>query len=85
MHQMTILTKPAADEHGRFLGSFFNGVALAAGVLTPEQIVRKYDITVAELDRIMEDLRGMTVLDALFSYPDGPRYDLLLWMVASSR
>jgi hypothetical protein len=38
-----------------------------------------------ELARIRKELGRMKLLDILFHYPDGPYYDIALYMVATAR
>ena len=57
----------------------------SASVLTDEGIMAKHTITREELLKIEEELKKAKLLDILFSYPDGPCYDILLNMVATTR
>ena len=45
----------------------------------------KYNITRIELLRMVKELRHLKLIDILFAYPDGARYDLLVNMVATAR
>ena len=45
----------------------------------------KYKMSQKELLRMEKELRNMKLIDILFHYPDGVRYDLLLQMVATVR
>ena len=58
---------------------------LSAHVLTDEGIMAKYNITRKELLRMEKELRSMKLIDVLFQYVDGVRYDLLVNMVATAR
>ncbi len=83
-----LLDSPTTDSSGSILGSFFTadaGKVLAAGVLTPEQIMKRHGLTPKEYGAIENQVRKAKVLDALFSWPTGPRYDTLLYLVAASR
>ena len=57
----------------------------SAKVLTDEGIMAKHKITRKELLRMGKELKNMKLIDILFHYPDGARYDLLLNMVATAR
>lgn len=58
---------------------------ISANVLTMEGIMAKHNLTKREYLKIKEQLGGRKLLDILFHYPDGPRYDIALNMVAASR
>jgi hypothetical protein len=68
-------------------GSFFTpadgvGDVTVAGVLTRAQIAQKHRLTAKDLVKIENKLRRTKVNDALFSWPQGPYYDLLLNLIA---
>jgi hypothetical protein len=77
-----------ADEGAGPIGSFFKveetGKVLAVGVLSREQIRKKHNITPKEYHEMEQRLHGMKLLDILFSFPDGPYYDILLQRVTHS-
>ena len=79
-----ILSQPSR-ESGCIVGSHFTGNTIAAGVLTPDQIKSKYGLSGNDLERLKRQLYRSSVLDALYHFPDGPAYDLLLWLVATTR
>jgi len=88
MSEHGFLDRPSTNDSG-YVGSFFDAKILgnvrAAGVLSHQQILQKYNITPKEYRAIVERLNNTTVLDALFSWPDGRFYDILLHMVAHCR
>jgi len=79
---MIFLDKPALDENNNHFGSCFQGITVrAAGILTPAQIIAQHDLTPTEYYNIEKQILKMKLLDILFSFPQGPRYDALghLW------
>lgn len=52
--------------------------------LTPNGIMAKYNMEFVEFERIRDQVLNKTLLDLLFSYPDGPRYDIILYLIATS-
>ena len=84
---IVLLDSPTTDGSS-IIGSFFTadaGKVLAAGVLTPEQIMKLHGLTPRKYHAIEDQVRKAKVLDALFSWPTGPHYDTLLYLVAASR
>jgi len=78
-----ILTEPVSWPNGsNVLGSMFQGTAYAAAVLTREQIMAKHDLTLEQVIAIEDQVNAKTILDARFSWPDGPRYDVMMMLVA---
>lgn len=53
--------------------------------LTDEGIMYKHGLTTDELVALRRQLHGMEFLDILWSYPDGPRYDVALNLIATTR
>lgn len=84
---MNTITTPTRDESGQLIGSAFpvGWQVSAAGVLSSEQIRSKYGLTQREFDRIANLVRRKRVVDLLFHAPDGPIYDVLLYLVSTSR
>ena len=54
-------------------------------ILTPEQTCAKYRISFSEYTKLTREIYRTRVLDALYSFPDGVRRDILLYLVLSSR
>jgi hypothetical protein len=48
-------------------------------------IAQRYILKPNQLEKLRRELFEMKLSDILFSYPDGPRYDLVLNMVATAR
>ena len=72
------------------IGSFVPQQTPATHIISPkcitdEGIMAKYNITRIELLRMVKELRHLKLIDILFAYPDGARYDLLVNMVATAR
>ena len=84
----TFLNTPAESLSGP-IGSFFKveetGTVLAVGVLSRNQIREKHNLTAAQYREMEDRLNKKRLLDSLFSFPDGPYYDILLHRVAYSR
>jgi hypothetical protein len=53
--------------------------------LNIEGIMAKHKLQRSEIERIKHKLHRQKFLDILFHYPDGPRYDLALYLIATSR
>ena len=74
----------------RPIGSFIspqtpdNHVVMSS-VLTDAGIGQRHNLTPKQLEKHKRELSKMKLTDILFSYPDGPRYDLVLNMVATAR
>jgi hypothetical protein len=88
--QQLFVNQPCLDEHGVIVGSGFSedaqlGPVQAAGVLNMQQIMRKHNLTLADYYRIKKQVQSTRVLDAMFRWPDGPRYDILLYLIANCR
>jgi hypothetical protein len=70
------------------IGSFFKveetGKVLAVGVLSREQIRKKHNITPNQYRQMENRLNKMKLMDILFSFPEGPYYDILLHRVTHS-
>ena len=86
------LHSPALDAHGNIFGSHFTpelvataGKIMAAAVLSPAQIMAAHGLTPKEYERIEKQVLRTTVLDALFRWPQGPRYDILGFRWAACR
>jgi hypothetical protein len=54
-------------------------------VLTLDGIRAKHDLSVEQFEAIKGQIHDMKFLDVLFHFPDGPRYDIALYLVATSR
>jgi hypothetical protein len=54
-------------------------------VLSRLGIMAKHNLTPREFESIKKELYNIKLLDILFSYPDGPRYDIALNLIATSR
>jgi len=54
-------------------------------VFTPQGIMAKHDLRPHEFEKIRIELYNKKLGDILFHFPDGPRYDMALYLVASSR
>jgi hypothetical protein len=80
--------KTYAMSTGGIVGSHFNvedtGPVLAVGVLSHKQICRKHNLTSEQYREMETRLVGMKLCDSLFSFPQGPYYDILLHRVAHS-
>jgi hypothetical protein len=57
----------------------------SASVLTTRCIMAKYDLTPQEFKKIRKQLFNMKLSDIMLHYPDGPRYDLALFLIAILR
>lgn len=75
--------------NGGFVGSFFKPrdfqSVVAAGALTRKQIRAKHNLTLEEMNAIIKKVHRARLLDALFSWPDGPYYDIIMHLVAFGR
>jgi hypothetical protein len=86
MNRLTT-TETCCNHEGNPLGTFLpenhdlGGVETAA-VLTYGQILKKHNLTTKEFEKLQNQVHKAKVLDALFSWPDGPRYDILMYLVA---
>lgn len=84
---MTLKQSPRS-KHGGVIGSVFNsdeiGEVTAVGVLSCEQICKKHNLTLAKYQKIEQRLNRTQLSNALFLWPDGPYYDILLHRVAHS-
>ena len=58
---------------------------MSAKALTAEGIMAKHDLTEVEFSKITRQLMSQKLSDILFHFPDGPRYDIALYLVATSR
>ena len=58
---------------------------MAAAVLSPAQIMAAHGLSPNEYERIEQQVLRTTVLDALFHWPQGPRYDILGYRWAACR
>jgi hypothetical protein len=56
---------------------------VSASVLTVEGIMEKHKLSLDEIAEIEQKLKRMTLSDILFHYPDGPRYDIALNLIAT--
>lgn len=88
--QRLTVDHPCVDEHGVIVGSGFCadeklGPVQVAAVLSKTQIMQKHGLTSAEFDKIRKQVQSTKVLDALFHWPDGVRYDVLMYLVATAR
>lgn len=54
-------------------------------VLTKEGIMQKHGLTLQAFGKIQGELNQQKLRDILFHYPDGPRYDIALYLIAYSR
>lgn len=54
-----------------------------ASVLTSEGICAKYKITGTELEKLRKEVSSRKLSTVLFNFPEGPRYDMLLHLVAT--
>ena len=84
MKNIILLDAQCYDANGNVFGSAFApevvaaaGKVMAAGVLSPSQIMAAHGLSPKEYERIERQLLKTTVLDALFHWPQGPRYDIL--------
>jgi hypothetical protein len=73
-----------------FVGSYVpaespNDHFVSASVLTFQGIMEKHKLSVDEFIRIEQKLKSMKLRDILFHYPDGPHYDIALYLIAMSR
>jgi hypothetical protein len=92
MNNILLLDCHLTDANGSVLGSFFTpelvataGKVTAAGVLSPSQIRAAHGLTPREYEQIEKQVLKAKVLDALFSWPQGPRYDILGYRWATCR
>lgn len=56
-----------------------------ARVLTPEGIMAKHDLQPQEFAKISKELYRTKLRDILFHFAGGPRYDVALYLIATSR
>jgi hypothetical protein len=82
-----LVSETCTDGEGRPLGTFLSadhalGQVETAGVLSYSQIRKKHDLTTKEFQKLQDQVLGTKVRDCLFSWPDGPRYDILMYLVA---
>jgi hypothetical protein len=56
-----------------------------AAFLEPAQIMEKHGLSCKEFEAIKAELYALKLIDILWRFPDGPRYDILLCLVATSR
>ncbi len=87
-HRPVYVDEYCVRPDGNIHGSDFRpeetlGRVLVAGVLTVEQIRKRYNLSVQEYVDIEGQVLSARVLDALFAWPQGPRYDILLHRVAN--
>jgi len=61
------------------------GKVAAAGVLSQRQIMTAHDLKSADFHKIEQQLLRMKLSDILFSFPTGPRYDILGYRWATCR
>jgi hypothetical protein len=54
-------------------------------LLTDQGIMAKHKLSLKEFEEIKKELGQLTLLDMLFHFPDGPRYDTALNLVAHNR
>jgi hypothetical protein len=85
-----VVTKPCTQLDGNILGSFFTeehqlGEVETAAVLSCGQIMKKHRLTARQFAQMEAQVMGKCLTDALFSWPDGPRYDIILYRVARCR
>ena len=92
MRNIVLLDSQLTDANGNIFGSAFApevvvaaGKVMAAGVLSPSQIMAAHGLSPKEYERIEKQLLKATVLDALFHWPQGPRYDILGFRWAACR
>jgi hypothetical protein len=82
-----VVTKPCLNVDGNILGSHFTdeddlGEVETAAVLTWGQIMKKYGLTTRKFERLEKQVLGKRLDQALFSWPQGVRYDILMYRVA---
>jgi len=90
MARRVVVTECCVDHNGNLLGSAIKetdgmGEVEVAAVLTYSQICKKHHLTSTEFERITRRLRRTQLRDALFHWPNGPYYDILLHDVARCR
>ncbi len=54
-----------------------------AAFLEPAQIMEKHGLSCEQFQAIKAELYDMELSDILWRFPDGPRYDILLCLVAT--
>jgi len=54
-------------------------------VLTIQGIMSRHKLELDEVEQIKSELYKMALTDIFFAYPDGPYYDIALYMLATSR
>jgi hypothetical protein len=87
---LSLVANSCVDQHGNIVGSAFTptdelGLVQTAGVLTAEQIMKKHKLDTKNFEKIKNQVQQTKLLDALFSWPDGMHYDVLLYLVAFCR
>ena len=92
MKNIILLDAQCYDANGNVFGSAFTpelvvaaGKVMAAGVLSPAQIMAAHGLSPTEYERIEKQVLRATVLDALFHWPEGPRFDILGFRWAACR
>ena len=92
MNHIVLLDSQLTDSNGNVFGSDFTpelvaaaGKVMAAGVLSPAQIIAAHGLTLREYEQIEKQVLKTTVLDAFFHWPQGPRYDILGYRWAACR
>jgi hypothetical protein len=58
---------------------------VSVSVLTVDGIMEKRQLSVAEFAKIEDELKNMNLLDTLIHFPDSPRYDVALFLIAMTR
>ncbi len=53
--------------------------------LTVNGIEEKYDLNQSQIERIRNELRGKTLREILWAYPDGAHFDVLLNLIGTLR
>lgn len=92
MRNIVLLDSQLTDANGNVFGSAFTpelvaaaGKVMAAGVLSRAQIMAAHGLSPTEYERIEKQVLRASVLDALFHWPQGPRYDILGFRWAACR
>jgi hypothetical protein len=92
MSNIILLDSRLTDTNGVVCGSFFTpelvaaaGKVMAAAVLNPAQIRAAHGLSPKEYAQIEKHVLKTRLLDALFAWPQGPRYDILGYRWATCR
>ena len=88
MPEVIFTDRPLLNETNNLHGSFFKesdniGRVRCAAVLSYEQICKKHNLNCTQFFKLAKQIHKTKVLNALFNWPDGPRYDILLYLVAN--